>query len=171
MENLFPLIFIVIALLSIIGKLKKRPRAPETKASEVGWIQKLNALLADVQQRLQQPPQDGASGQSPWERLLKGADLSGSQPDGPAARDVEPVADAVTGSPRPARNRPMAPVRATVAARMDKTAPVVTAVRTPAAAFAKGSVSSLRGRRADLRNAVVWSEILGPPVALKDKRR
>jgi hypothetical protein len=169
MENLFPLIFIVIALISIINKTKKRPKpARDTKAPEAGWVQKLNAMLADIQQRLQQAPQGGASGPSPWERLLKGVEVPGSQPDAQAAAGDEPALEALKTATRPARILPVASERAT-AVRMDKTPPAATAFQTPAASLEKVSVRPVPGSRADLRKAVIWSEILGPPVALKDK--
>lgn len=169
MENLFPLIFIVIALLSIINKLKKRskPRR-DAKAPEAGWIQKLNAVLADIQQRLQQSPQGGAPGPSPWERLLKGGDLPGSPSHVPAGARDELEVESVPSAPGPARIRPVAPERAP-AARADKTPPVSSGLQAPAASSGKVSVTPAPGSRADLRKAVVWSEILGPPVALKDK--
>lgn len=169
MENLFPLFFIVIVLLSIIGKIKKRPRPPKaTKATEPGWIQKLNAMLAEIQERLQQSPQGGASGPSAWERLLKGADLSGSQPDGQSETRDDVVVETVKPVLRPAGARPVAPERAPTT-RRDKTAPIAAAPPTQVGPVAKGSIPTLPRSRADLRQAVIWSEILGPPVALKDK--
>ncbi len=169
MENLFPLIIIVIALLSIINKIKKRSKpARDAKAPEAGWIQKFNAILADIQQRLQQPPKGGAPGPSQWERLLKRSDLPSSQSDVQAAARDELVVEAVQTAPRSARIRPVAAERAP-AARMDKTPPVSSARQAPAASIGKVSVTPAPGSRADLRKAVIWSEILGPPVALKDK--
>ena len=167
MENLFPLIFIVIALISIIGQIKKRSKPPgAAKASQVGWMQKLNTMLAELQQRLQQPPQGGAPGPSPWERLLKGSGLPDSPPDVPAA--IRDEVQEVKSASRPARVRPVVPGRAPAAGR-DKIPPVATAPPTLVASVAKGSATPLPRSRADLRKAVIWSEILGSPVALRDK--
>jgi hypothetical protein len=64
---------------------------------------------------------------------------------------------------------PAAPVRAQTI-RSDKTQGAPGVRRRKAVHAGQPSYTSMAVSRADLRKAVIWSEILGPPVALRDQR-
>jgi hypothetical protein len=167
MDNIITLIVIFIVLGSMIRKLKARQKAKQGATSKgANWITKLNAFLADIQRQIEQQSKGRSSGASGWDHLLDGGEPYRSQPDADEAALDDRVFEEVPTQPRPKKMPPAAPVRAQTS-RSDKV-PGVT--RRRAVHAGQPSCAPMAVSRAGLRQAVIWAEILGPPVALRDGR-
>ena len=170
MDNIVTLIVIIIAVWSIFRKLKARRKTqPGATPLVDGWIAKFKALTADIQRQIEQQSKDRTSGASGWDQLLDGGETFSTPSDADAeALDDRMVEDAQT-QPRPKKRPPAAPVRSQTS-RSDRIQLVPGAPRQKALHAGKPSRTFMAASRADLRKAVIWSEILGPPVALRDQR-
>jgi hypothetical protein len=171
MENIVTLIVILIVLWSVISKRRAKKKARRGDAAPPGgsWIARLNTLLTDIQKRLQQQPKTSAGGTFDWRRLLDGEALR-SQSDADEAAPDEPVFEEMAPSAAPESTPPADPAVARVT-RADRTQPVPDTPRREAYQRGKPSFASTAASRSDLRKAVIWSEILGPPVALRAHER
>lgn len=171
MDNIITLIVIFIVLGSMIRKLKARQKAKQGATSKgANWITKLNAFLADIQRQIEQQSKGRTSGASGWDHLLDGGEPYRSQPDADEAALDDRVFEEAQTQPHPKKMPPAAPVRAQ-AIRSDKTRVVVPGVtRRKAVHAGQPSCGPMAVSRAGLRKAVIWAEILGPPVALRDQR-
>lgn len=191
MEDLIPfLIFIIVGILSVVAKSKARKKKKQGQPPKKGGdlITRLNAFLTDVQKRLEAQSQAGTPGaQSGWEQLL-------GRPRPGAARPLpgkeESLDDLVLEEtdippappgPKPIRRHTMLlvePEKKPGRRLADAPRPAARARQTPTApapapqpeARATGSPppAAAPKTRAGLRRAVVWSEIIGPPMALRD---
>lgn len=160
MDNIVTLIVIFIVLGSIVRKFKAQKKAKQgATPPDGGWLTKLKAALADIQRQIEQQAKGRTSGASGWDQFLDGGEPYSSQPD---------VDEALT-QPHPKKMPPAAPVRAQTI-RSDKTQVVPGIKRRKAVHAGQPSCASMAVSRADLRKAVIWAEILGPPVALRDQR-
>ncbi len=168
MDNLFTLIIIIIAILSLIGKVKPRGRSPKMSKSKSkpSWLDKLNAFIEEVQQSQssEAPEEESEIGASQWRTLMEKETASVSE----HSRREHDLSDLELDEvPKPSKARP-ASNAARARAGLPKREPVVP--DPPAVPEEQAGHLALPHSRADLRRAIVWSEIIGPPVALRDPR-
>ena len=170
MDNIITLIVIFIVIGSIVRKFKAQQKAKQgATPPDGGWLTKLKAALADIQRQIEQQSKGRTSGASGWDQFLDGGEPYSSQPDvGEAALDA-PVFEEAQTQPHPKKMPPAAPVRAQTI-RSAKTQVVPGIKRRKAVHAGQPSCAPMAVSRADLRKAVIWAEILGPPVALRDQR-
>ena len=152
------LIWILIFLVFIVSVILKKARAGSkdgkvgTDKSQTGWKAKLDKYLARIKQEMEASKKGGPGADTVWEELMQ------SEEDAmePAREKAYSVAtkSVIEREPSPKTN----PVIKKVAA--ESTVP---------AAYAKDAQPKyLSYGIQDLRKAVVWSEILAPPLALRD---
>jgi hypothetical protein len=162
MDNLFTLIAIIIVVVSVVRKIKAQQKSPSgATAPGGGWITKLNAFLADIQRKMEQQPSGRATGASGWDQLLDG----GSQAN--SLEDLEFEEEEIPPSPPP---MPIVTPSRAYKNRSDNQQIIPAGPRRSARCSEKQPLLRVARNRAALRKAVVWSEILGPPVALKNSR-
>ena len=167
MDNIVTLIVIFIALWSIFRKFKAQQKAKQgATPPDGGWLTKLKAFLADIQRQIEQQSKDRTSGASGWDQLLDGGEPYSSQPDADEAALDDLVFEEAQTQPHPKKMPPAAPVRAQTI-RSDNVPGIK---RRKAVHAGQPSCAPMAVSRADLRKAVIWAEILGPPVALRDQR-
>jgi len=170
MDNIVTLIVIFIVLGSIIRKFKAQQKAKQgATPPDGGWLTKLKAALADLQRQIEQQSKGRTSGASAWDHLLDGGEPHSSQPDADEAALDDRVFEEAQTQPHPKKMPPAAPVRAQTI-RSDKTQGMPGVRRRKAVHAGQPSCAPMAVSRADLRKAVIWAEILGPPVALRDGR-
>ena len=170
MDNIITLIVIFIVLGSITRKLKARQNAKQgATPPDGGWLTKLKDALADIQRQIEQQSKGRTSGASGWDQLLRGGQPYSSQPDADEAALDDRVFEEAQKQPYPKKMPPAAPVRAQTI-RSDKTQGMPGVRRRKAVHVGQPSCAPMAVSRADLRKAVIWAEILGPPVALRDQR-
>ena len=170
MDNKITLILILIALWSIFSKIKAKQKTKRgATPPSGGWVSKLNAFLADLKNKIEQQAKESTTSASGWDQFLDdGAEYS-SQADVDEAALDDLVFEEAEAPPRPEKMPPAVPARAQ-ATRADKTQFVPGVPRRKALHAGQPPFTSMAVSRAELRKAVIWSEILGPPVALKDQR-
>jgi hypothetical protein len=170
MDNIVTLIVIFIVLGSMTRKFKARQKAKQgATPPDGGWLTKLKAALADIQRQIEQQSKGRTSGASGWDHLLDGGEPYSSQPDADEAALDDRVFEEGLTQPHPDKMPPAAPLRAPTF-RSDKTRVVPGVTRRKAVHAGQPSCATMAVSRADLRQAVIWAEILGPPVALRDQR-
>jgi len=171
MDNIITLIVIFIVLGSITRKLKTRQKAKQEGATppDGGWLTKLKAALADILRQIEQQSKGRTNSVSGWDQLLRGGQPYSSQPDLDEAAPDALVFEEEQTQPHPKKMPPAAPGRDQTI-RLDKTQVVPGAKRRKALHAGQPSSATMAVSRADLRKAVIWAEILGPPVALRDQR-
>lgn len=169
MDNLITLIVIVIAILSFFRKFKAKQKKPSiSSAPGSAWLSQLKAFLNDIQKQIERQSRDRSPAGSGWDRLLDsaGTDSSSSDTDETVLED-QLLADAKRQAP-PRKVAPAATDRVPPT-RLDRTRlPAATALKMDLPA-GKPSNTIMAAGRADLRKAVIWSEILGPPIALRNQ--
>lgn len=169
MENIFTLILIFIALWSISRKFKAQQKTKQGATSKGGnWIIRLNATLADIKRTIEQQSKDRTTGASEWDQFLDDGEEFGSPSDVAEAALDDLVFEEARTPPHPKKMPPAVPVR-TRTTPSDKTRFDPGVQRFKALHAGKPSCASMAVSRAELRKAVIWSEILGPPVALRDQ--
>ena len=167
MDNIITLILILIALWSIFSKFKAQQKNKQGATSKGGnWITRLNAFLTDIQRKIEQQSKDRTTGASGWDQFLDDGEEFGSPSDVDEAALDDLVFEEAQTPPHPKKMPPAAPVRAQTI-RSDN----VPGVKRRKAVHARQpSCAPMAVSRADLRKAVIWAEILAPPVALRDQR-
>ncbi|UCH22094.1 MAG: hypothetical protein JSU83_02250 [Deltaproteobacteria bacterium] len=154
------LIWIIIFLVWVVSVILKRVRAA-SKTGEKGiakrrpeWKEKLDNFLSKAQQELKAAKQEDSRKESDWEKVLPRED-HGLEPIRKeiSPKRMEQVLLEKTSSPR---MKP-APVKA-VAESIE-----------PAVSGKEILPKGLEYGIQDLRKAVIWSEILAPPLALRDE--
>jgi hypothetical protein len=169
MDNIVTLIVIFIVLGSVIRKFKGEQKTKKgATPPDGGWLTKLKDALADIQRQIEQQSKGPTSGASGWDQLLRGGEPYSSQPDAGEAALDDPVFEDAQTPPHPEKMEPATPVRAQ-AIRSDKAQVVPGVKRRKAVHAGQPSCAPMAVSRADLRKAVIWAEILGPPVALRDQ--
>ena len=151
------LIWVVIFLVYVLSIILKRMRAA-SKAGDKGilrpqWKKKLDEFLSKARQEMNAGTQEGSEKETDWERFLPQED---DAPE-PLREEMSPQKIARVEEKTPSPTIKPAPVKAVA----ESTAPVVSGKKIPQKELAYGI--------GDLRKAVVWSEILAPPLALRDK--
>jgi len=170
MENTVTLILIFIALWLISRKFIAQQKTKQGATSKGGnWITRLNAFLADIQRKIEQQSKDRTTGASGWDQFLDDGEEFGSPSDADEAALDDLVFEEAQTPLHPKKMPPAAPVRAQTI-RSDKTQVVPGVTRRKAVHAGQPSCAPMAVSRADLRKAVIWAEILGPPVALRDQR-
>lgn len=154
-ENLIWVLIFLVYIVSVIIK-KARAGSKDGKAgatqSRSGWRAKLDKYLSRIKQEMEASKKEGPGAETVWEELMQ------SEEDAlePAREKASPVAtkSVIEKATSPKTN----PVIKKVAA--ESTVPT---------AYAKEAQPNyLSYGIQDLRKAVVWSEILAPPLALRE---
>jgi hypothetical protein len=174
MEELIPfLLFVIFGILSVIGKVRKnkKKRRSATARERQGLAVRIHAWLTDLQQRIEAQSKKAPKGQFDWEQLIGRSDLKGpdTPPDeAPADIDLDTVKK--TPSPRPkARPTATSPPPHMPTRPLEKPERMAVDIpRMTIKAERKPMPSVLPTSRSGLRQAIVWSEIIGPPIALRD---
>lgn len=170
MDNIVTLIVIFIVLGSIIRKFKARQKAKQgATPPDGGWLTKLKAALADIQRQIEEQSKGRTSGASGWDQFMDDGEESSFPSDVDEAAMDDLVFDEAQTQPHPKKMPPAAPVRAQTI-RSDKTQGMPGVRRRKGVHAGQPSYAPMAVSRADLRKAVIWAEILGPPVALRDQR-
>ena len=169
MDNVITLIVILIAVWSILTKLKaKRKKRSGAKPAHFGWIATLKAFLSDIQRQIEEQSKNRTGDASGWDRFLDESQTDSASTDvNEAVLDDRVLADVQTVT-EPKKMPPTRPVRVQPP-RSDRTQFVPAAPRPKASPVGRLPRKIMVANRADLRQAVIWSEILGPPVALRDQ--
>lgn len=189
MEDFLPILFfIIVGILTAVGKSKARKKKKQGSPPKKGGdlITRLNAFLTDVQKRMEAQSKAGPStGQGGWEQVLGKIRPGATRPvphEEESLDDLvlkEPVIPPAPSEPKPIRRHTMLLVEPEIkpgrpkaaaprpAARVRK-APPAPMPQPAAPAMAGPPPSTISRTRAGLRQAVIWSEIIGPPVALRD---
>lgn len=181
---IFLLVVIIIIIANIVSMQKKlKKSAPPGKPRKAsGWKQNLKDLLAEMQREMQAPSGRGENrspaGRRPsgWEDLMPAGEAAEEMPE-EAGPGPEPRVRQHPEPARPTRGRTLIESRSrqgwTPEARIGKTerrAPVPP-LAPPAATGRRRRRRRLPVSRKELRRAVVWYEILGPPMSLRDPER
>ena len=168
MEDLITVIIILlIAFVSIIRKIgAKQPKKQVSGSSApAGWMGKINAFINEIQQRIdeQQAREDPPSADE-WRQLME--EDASDRRYGEAMDDLIPEDEYdLSDEPeaRPSRRRPeSAPMTLSKQPSEPEMKPGQAEGALPTPALGRSL------RPSDLRNAVIWSEILGPPVGLRE---
>jgi hypothetical protein len=170
MDIVITLIVIAIAVWSMVSRYKaQRKKQPSATPVTGGWITTLKAFLVNIQRQIEQQSKNRTGDASGWDRFLDDSQTDSYSTDlNEAALDDRVLTKAQTQPPSK-RVAPVAPVRAQTS-RSDKTQVDLGAPQRRALPAGKPSRAIMAASRAGLRQAVIWSEILGPPVALRDQR-
>ena len=153
------LIWIIVVLIYVVSAILKKKRvAPTPEKADAGreppgWKVKLDKYLSQVKQEIKTGLEDTSEEKElGWDKIL-GKKARSEAPEQPIAED--PVWEEV---PIPVEKPSFETMRKVI----EKASPVKTEPKTDV--FPAG-VSGFSIK--DLQNAVIWSEILGPPVALR----
>jgi hypothetical protein len=170
MDYFIPLIVIAIVIWSTVSKYKaQRKKQPGAAPLAGGWVSKLKTFLADVQRQIEEQAKHRTRDASEWDRLQDDSQTYRSAPDADEAVPGDRVLSEAHTQPAPQKITPVAPVRVQTS-RSDQAQVAPGALRRRALPADKPSRAFVAASRADLRNALIWSEILGPPIALRDHR-
>ncbi len=171
MENIITFIVIAIMIVSAVSKIKakQKKKKSDKPSGSGGWIEKLNTFLANIEKNVQQQSKGSTTGISAWKQLMEGAKAGRLQTD-PHEDSLEDLILEEDELPvLTKQKRTVRPVKAPIK-RPDKEKISPDATRKPALQAQKSKRSGIAMDRASLRRAVIWSEILGPPVALRDQQ-
>jgi hypothetical protein len=164
------LIWVIIFLLYVVSVIWKKTRAaskdgkkgPEKRRP--AWKEKLDKFISRVQQELEAAKKEGSKKETGWEKVLprKDDELELAMKE-VALKELEPIRKEIS----PERVEPVIEKRPSpkikpalvdaVQERMD-----------PTAAEKEGMPEDSGYGIQELRKAVIWSEILAPPLALRD---
>ncbi len=170
MENILALIVIIITIVSAVNKARRK-RKPEqsAKAAAPGDLAaKLKVFFNEVQEKFDAQSRKSTPGASPWGQLMPDE----STPGQPEHYDMSLEDLVLEEETAPAEADKKPPARAARKSTKQKKPPV----------SEKSSKERVEKKPeppkempppayATLRRAIVWSEILGPPVALRDDPR
>ncbi len=165
------LIWVIIFLIYVVSVIWKKTRAT-SKAGKKGpakrrpaWKEKLDKFISRVQQELEAAKKEGSKKETGWERVLPRED---DEPElameEVALKRLEPIRKEIS----PERVEPV--IEKTPSPKI-KPALVDAVPERMAPAVAEKEVlpeDSGYGIQ-ELRKAVIWSEILAPPLALRDE--
>jgi hypothetical protein len=170
MDNFVTLIVVIIIIVSAISRIKtaQKPKAGAKPAPPSDLGSKLKAFFAEVQQRLEEQAPDGPSRASRWDGLSNADPTKSSSAPSyeMSLDDLELEYEEAQPTPEPVKKPSLRP--AMTPTRPQEKLPDSGRPRlcAPEAMPAKAAPCP-----EFLRRAVVWSEILGPPVALRDSSR
>lgn len=159
MEALITLIFIAIIFWKILSFFKRMltpARDGQQKSEKKGLLQKFQEMMEQIEKDIAAKAKTGESGgeadETSWKRFLGDRETADAETE--ATHHAATTAPGPPPPPRPDRRR-----------SADTTPRPVP----PAKARAKRTPSTRRRRRR-LQQAVAWSEILAPPVSVRDPR-
>jgi len=177
MENIIPfLLFVIFGILSTIAKVKKDKKKKKSAngRGREGLAVRIHAWLTDLQKRIETQSKKAPKGKFEWEQLMDRSQLktTDTPPHDDTLEDIdlEPVKE----TPSPPKATPIEAPSQQHTPIEPSEKPDLMAVEIPRMtikARRKTTPSVLPTSRSDLRQAVVWSEILGPPIALRDPLR
>jgi hypothetical protein len=177
MDNIITLIVVIITILSVAGKIRgksKKAKTPKSQGSN-GWIAKLNTYFDEIRKSVEQQGEPSMEldqdemGASTWRALMERGTVSvsaghpGDDEDDLGDLELEFVEEPETPKTKKVPKSP----------RISAHAPLEPQVGTDALQPALERVRKLRRfnlplNPTELRRAVIWSEIIGPPVSLRD---
>ena len=161
-DDIFTLILIVLAIGSAIAKAvsKAKPKAKKKVTPAAGELQKkLKGFFADIQEKLEAQSRKSDSTASQWDQLKRG-DRAGGPPTNAYELSLEDLVLEEEEEPeKPVGQPPRPPSRVQ---------PQPGGGKQPESRAAEPLSAKTALTPEALRNAVIWSEILGPPVALRD---
>ncbi len=165
MDTIITLIIVIITIVSAFTRLKAKQKAAKgakpVKSGELAT--KLKAFFTEIQERFEAQTQKGTSGAPHWGRLMQGDDANGSSAD---HYDMSLEDLVLEDEELPAEPEKKPPARSTrFETQPSKKMP---AGRPPGLGVPEPVPVKTAWDRAFMRRAVIWSEILGPPVALRD---
>jgi hypothetical protein len=175
MEELIPfLLFVIFGILSVIGKVRKdkKKRKRANARGREGLVVRIHTWLTDLQQRIEAQSKKAPKGQFDWQQLIDGSQLK--RTDTPPHDDAREAIDLDTAKETPSplpKATPMATSPPPHLPTQPSEKPDMVAAEPPLVAIKARRTpipSVLPTSRSDLRQAIVWSEILGPPIALRD---
>jgi hypothetical protein len=166
MENLITLIVFIIMIVSVVNKFRAKTKPGGKPAKSGGLMDKLNAILQEVQDNIEQQQRKDSGDPSGWDQVM-------DEDERPKVRQHYPEPDSLNDlmleeelpPPPPTKTRP----REHRMAGRERKKPVTAAVKHPVPGRKKCRRPGISMRRARLRKAIIWSEILGPPVALRKR--
>ncbi|MCF8110245.1 MAG: hypothetical protein K9J85_02045 [Desulfobacteraceae bacterium] len=191
MEILFFLLVLIIIIVSNIARMQKKQKNAAAQQNqqetteeirETGWKKNLRDLFVEMQGGIQGDPQQKRRSASRegrfagWEDLLSSKDSAGKEPETAADHDKPgPAARPEPGFQRH-RSRTLIESRSregwTPEARMGKTQrPIPAPPLAGMAGDVRRKARSLQISKKELRKAVIWYEVLGPPMSLRDPER
>ena len=160
MENLITVIIFLIIFFSVINQIKKSQPGGKNE----GLVARINTYLTDLQRKLEQQTGTKSSDGFEWDRLIDEEELVHTRED--SLNDlVLPEKKQPPKPPTPARRKTDRPQKS----RSEKRPTTEIKCRSGRSSRRWAMVETAKNR-ARLRQAIVWSEILGPPVGLKDPR-
>jgi len=162
LENLIDYLIPLIVILTFLSFRSKRKKAKEEdpdkpKKKSAGLFGKMNKLMEEYYESDLKgaPPQSKSAEPEPWE--------DDPWEVNPAYAESEPAEDQEEPEPQPVpMKEPEAEKRRDNVVKPVVVAPIVS--KALPLEYLPKKIS-----KQDLRKAIVWSEILGPPVALKEK--
>ncbi|MFW6081511.1 MAG: hypothetical protein ACOC7W_06325 [Desulfosalsimonas sp.] len=190
MESLIFLLVVLIIIITNISRMKKRyeqsSSGQQKSRQEGGWKKNLRDLLAEMQGE-GLPPAGERSGRRPvqgrstgWEDLLSAEEAARQSREAESEAEPEPARE----DPGSTRREPGEAKRRqtliesrskqgwTPEGRIGKTERLEPAPALPEPALRKRShVRRVLVSPRHLRQAVVWYEVLGPPMSLRDPER
>ncbi|MFP3999568.1 MAG: hypothetical protein ACLFUN_06960 [Desulfobacterales bacterium] len=186
MESLLFFLVLIVIIISNIARIKKKQMSAaeqkeQPRQQESDWKKNLKNILAEMQGEIQgtpgqarkSAPQKGRS--TGWEDILSAEDLAGEKTES-SSPPVESRPEARRQPVSLERGKTLIESRSskgwTPEARMGKTQrPIPAPPLAGMAGDVRRKVRSLRISRNELRKAIVWYEVLGPPMSLRDSER
>ncbi len=172
MDNVITLIVIIIMVVSIVNKLKPKDKAKQGKkpVRGGGLIDKLNAFLAEVQNNLEQQNKRTSGESFDWDDLIEEEQVSEQKVryESESLRNL--VLEETPPPAPPPRTPSRMPPRESRLARPKRESPAATDLKPAPGSRRRRHRRSITMHPGQLRKAIVWSEIIGPPVALKGQQ-
>ena len=153
------LIWIIIFLVYVVSVILKKARAASKAGEEGGtpkppeWKGKLNTFLSRMKQEIEVTKQEGSNQETGWEKILPQED-----------DDLEPVRKKLSPE-RTEQVLEKTPLPKIKPARVKAVAESIEPAVSGEAILQRDLAYGVQ----DLRKAVIWSEILAPPLALRDE--
>lgn len=164
MDSIITFIVIIIMVVSIVSKLKAKPKQGKAPARGGGLIDKLNAFLEQAQKNLEQQNRQNREASYEWDQLMEE-----EEPEQQVYYERDALEDLIIEEepPPPPRIPPREPRRARLE-RERKERPAAATMKTPPPARRGQQRKGIHMGRRQLRKAIIWSEIIGPPVGLRN---
>lgn len=166
MDDIITIIIFIIMIISVVNKFKTKKKPGEKPSKSGGLMDKLNAFLQEVQNNIEQQKKQDSSGHSGWDQVMDQDEQYKVRQHYP---EPEPLEDLVLEEAPPPPPPKKIRHRESRLATRERKRPVTATVAHPAPSAKKICRKRIPMGRARLRKAIIWSEILGPPVALRNR--